>query len=183
MRLADERGFTLIETLVTVAIVATVVGGITTLFVSGTRAQNELSQRFQGQNEARSALDRLRRDVVCASAASGSSTSVTLTVPAGCVAQGSVTWCTASGGSPARYRLFRLAGSGTCATQGRLYVDWLTTGAVFTLQPQSLASLAKLRAHLPVQLQRMDAPYELCDVVVLRNSSRIGATSTVAPPC
>ncbi len=185
MRLSDERGYGLIEAIATMAILGTVMGGITTLFVSGSRAQLEMNQRFQAQSHARVALDRLRRDVHCSSVGvSPDATTVTLTMPAGCLAQGTVTWCTAPvGGSGSRYALRRLAGSGTCATAGNLLADHLITGSVFTYQAQSDTSLAKLRADIQVKLDKMKTRYRLCDVLVLRNSSRTGSPPATAPPC
>lgn len=166
------------------AILGTVVGAITTLFVSGSRAQVEMNQRFEAQNTARLALDRLRRDVHCANGATGtSSTSVTLTYSAtGCNSGVSITWCTGAGTSGS-YKLFRLSGSGTCAANGREFADWLRAGAVFTYQPQSVSSLAKLRVDLRVKLREMKSEYRLCDALVLRNTLRQGSSSTIAPPC
>lgn len=185
MRLHSERGYGLVEAIATMAILGTVLGGITTLFVSGSRAQVEMSERFQAQNSARVALDRLRRDVHCSSVAtSPDATSVTLTMPATCVAPGSVTWCAvAVSGSSTRFELRRLAGSGTCSTDGNPYADWLITSSVFTYQEQSLTSLAKLRVDLQVKLEKMRSRYRLCDVLVLRNSARTGSSSSSAPPC
>lgn len=177
----DERGFSLVEVVLTTAIAGLIAGGAVTLFVSGQRAGTDLSERGQAQAELRLALDELRTDVHCASAAAGGATSVTLTVPATCVPQGSVTWCTS--GSGTRHELFRLAGSGTCATDGRHYADWLTTGDVFTLHPSSFESLAMLRVDLRAQRAEMSGPLRVCDVLVLRNSPREGPTAPTPPSC
>lgn len=166
------------------AILGTILGAITTLFVSGSRAQVEMNERFEAQNTARLALDRLRRDVHCANGATGtSSTSVTLTyAAAGCNGGVSITWCTAAGTNGA-YRLLRLNGSGTCTTDGREFADWLATSAVFTYQAPSLSSLAKLRVDLRVKLRQMQSEYRLCDALVLRNTLRQGSAGASAPPC
>jgi hypothetical protein len=183
--LRHEGGYGLVEAVATMAILGTVLGGITSLFVSGSRAQVEMNQRFQAQSQARVALDRIRRDVHCSSVGQAAdATTVTLTMPTGCIASGSVTWCTVSvGGSTTRYQLRRLTGVGTCSTDGSLLADHLVTGSVFTYQPQSLSSLAKLRADIQVKLDQMKTRYRLCDVLVLRNSARTGSSSTTAPPC
>lgn len=185
MRLRHEGGYGLVEAIATMAILGTVLGGITGLFVSGSRAQVGMNQRFQAQNQARLALDRIRRDVHCSSVGtSADATTVTLTMPTGCIASGSVTWCTVPvGGSTTRYELRRLAGAGTCAADGHLLADHLVTGSVFTYQAQSISSLAKLRADIQVKLDQMKTRYRLCDVLVLRNSNRTGSSSSTAPPC
>lgn len=184
MRLGDDRGYTLVEMIAVLGILGTVVGAITTLFVSGSRAQVEMNQRFEAQNTARLALDRLRRDVHCANGTSGaSSTSVTLTYSAtGCNSGVSITWCTAAG-TNGSYKLLRLNGAGTCATAGREFADWLTTNAVFTYQTQSVSSLAKLRVDLRVKQRQMKSEYRLCDALVLRNTLRQGSAGAAAPPC
>jgi prepilin-type N-terminal cleavage/methylation domain-containing protein len=184
VRLDDERGYSLVEMLAVLAILGTIVGAITTLFVSGSRAQVEMNQRFEAQNTARLALDRLRRDVHCANGTSGTSTtSVTLTYAAtGCNGGVSITWCTGAG-TNGSFKLFRLSGAGTCATAGREFADWLTTGAVFTYQTPSVSSLAKLRVDIRVKLVQMKSEYRLCDALVLRNTIRQGSAGTAAPPC
>ncbi len=179
MRLRDETGYGLVEAIATLAILGTIIGAITSLFVSGSRAQVQMNERFQAQNTARLALDRLRRDVHCSSSAVVSATSATLTNS--CLAPGSVTWCTVASGS--RFKLRRLAGAGTCATGGRIYADWLSTGNVFTYQPPSIANLGKLRVELRVRLASMKTDYRLCDLLVLRNTTRQGSTGAATPSC
>ena len=49
------------------AILAIVIGALTQLFVSGTNAQVDLTRRFEAQQDARLALDALRREIHCAS--------------------------------------------------------------------------------------------------------------------
>lgn len=181
--MTDEKGYTLIETLAVLAILTTVVGAVMTLFVSGSKAEVEMNQRFQAQNSARLALDRLRRDVHCAEeATASSSTAVTLEVP--CATGGFVSWCSAAvDGSTTRFGLYRIAASSGCDSSAQRVADYLTTGALFTYQTQSLSSLAKLRVDLPVKLDSMETPYRLCDMLVLRNSIRNGSTGSIAPPC
>jgi prepilin-type N-terminal cleavage/methylation domain-containing protein len=184
VRPGDERGYTLVEAIAVLAILGTILGAITTLFVSGSRAQVEMNERFEAQNTARLALDRLRRDVHCANGATGaSSTSVTLTYAAtGCNGGVSITWCTTAGAN-GTFRLLRLNGAGTCTTGGRGFADWLTTSAVFTYQAPSISSLGKLRADIRVKLRQMQSEYRLCDALVLRNTIRQGSAGAAAPPC
>ena len=183
----EERGYTLVELLTVLMILGVVMGGLTTVFASATSSEADMNNRFQAQQGARLALDKLRREVHCASSAtpSGSSvSSITLTVPTYCKTysgSASVTWCTRSV-STNRYALYRMNGA-TCSG-GIKWADYLTptstatvcSGAlcVFNYTAQSTASLAKLHVDLPVNPKpsRTVDTYELIDDLVLRNSTR-----------
>ena len=173
MKLARQDGYTVVELLVVMLILGSVMGSLTVLFVQGANAELDLNNRFQAQQGARLALDKLRRETHCASQASiASSSSVTLTLASYCpTGNGSVTWCTFGSGS--RYGLYRKVG-GTCDASGVKWADYLTTGAVFAYTPQSPESLAKLRIDFPVNVnpRKSVEAYELVDEIVLRNSSR-----------
>jgi prepilin-type N-terminal cleavage/methylation domain-containing protein len=173
MKLAREDGYTLIELLIVLMILASVVGSLTTLFVHASNAELDLNNRFQAQQNARLALDKLRREGHCASQASvASSNSVTLTLASYCpTGNGSVTWCTV--GSGTRYALYRKTGT-TCDATGVKWADYLTTGAVFAYTPQSTTSLAKLRVDFPINVKPNKSvdSYELVDEIALRNSLR-----------
>jgi Tfp pilus assembly protein PilW len=179
-RLRRESGYSLIETLTTLIILSTVVTALTALFVSGNRSEVDLRNRVQAQDDAVVALDRLRRDVHCASAATASSaTSVTLAVP--CVSGSVVKWCTA--GSSGRYTLHRLPSTSTCDSTSAKLADYLTTGSVFQYEIASINNLARLRVDLPVMVGSMTSPYRLCDILVMRNGFRAGSPGTAVAPC
>jgi prepilin-type N-terminal cleavage/methylation domain-containing protein len=173
-RLRSESGYTLIEMLATLLILGTVIGGLTTLFVSGSNAEIDMSNRFDSQQQARLALDKLRREVHCASdVTTSSATSVTLSLGAWCpTGTGSITWCTVSIASQ-RYGLYRKRAA-TCDATGTRYADYLTSGNVFAYTAQSTSSLAKVHVDFPVNRKpRMSAEsYRLVDDIVLRNSTR-----------
>lgn len=173
MRVARQEGYTVIELLVVMVILATVMGSLTTLFVQASNAEIDMNNRFQAQQTARLALDKLRRETHCASQAStATATSVTLTLATYCpTGTGSVTWCTVGAGN--RFGLYRKAGA-TCDSSGVKWADYLTTGNVFSYTPQSTTSLAKLRIDFPVNLKpaKTVEAYELVDEIVLRNSTR-----------
>jgi prepilin-type N-terminal cleavage/methylation domain-containing protein len=186
-RLSDDSGFTLIEMLVVLAILGIVLTALTTLFVSAMRAQADQTKRFQSQQQARLALDGLRREIHCAStiapatSAAYPTTSITITLGSYCpsapAAGGSVTWCTI--GTSARYALWRTPGTTCTATGGVKKADYLTasgwTGQVFTaLTPAGSGSRAKLGVRLPVNVpgSTTGGRYELQDDIVLRNTSR-----------
>jgi prepilin-type N-terminal cleavage/methylation domain-containing protein len=109
-----EAGFTLIETLVVLAILGIVLAGLTQLFVAGLNTETDQNARAQAQLDARLALDRLRREVHCGSAVSPNpngtwpTQAITIVLPSYCqtntTGAASVTWCT-SGSGP--YTLWR----------------------------------------------------------------------------
>jgi type II secretory pathway pseudopilin PulG len=173
MTLARQDGYSVIELLVSMAILAGVMGSVTVLFVHASNAEVDLQNRFQAQQAARLALDKLRRETHCASAASvATSSSVTLTLASYCpTGTGAVTWCTV--GSSSRFGLYRKTGT-SCDAAGVKWADYLTTGSVFTYSAQSPSSLAKLHVDFPINLKptKTVQAYELVDDIVLRNSTR-----------
>lgn len=172
--LASESGYTIFELLTVLAIFGTVTAALTQLFVSATTAEISSNRRFQSQQEARVALDKLRRDAHCASSATigGGGTSVTLNLPAQCKGTPQQTWCTI--GSGTRYALRRKAGA-TCDSAGTRYADYLTSGVVFVYTSPTVDVLAKLKVTLPVNVKPANTHegYKLEDELTLRNSSRI----------
>jgi prepilin-type N-terminal cleavage/methylation domain-containing protein len=184
-----EGGFTLIEVLTTLLILGVVMGGLSTVFASAINAEADMNNRYRAQHSARFALDKIRREVHCASAASpaGVSTwSITLTLPTYCKTYSgnvSVTWCTRNVATN-RYALYRVVGAICGASGGIKWADNLTptssatvcSGAlcVFNFTAQTTASLAKLHLDLPVNVkpQKTHDTYELVDDLVLRNSTR-----------
>ena len=186
-----EGGYALTELLTVLAILLIVLGGLTALFVSATKAEVDMRERFEAQQEARVALDALRREVHCASAmtqpASPSAT-VTMTLPVGCPSgSGTVTWCTVSAGTD-RYRLYRKAGA-SCDSSGKQYADYLAPDltssdqttvcgspaslCIFEYSAPTATTRAKLKVELPVDLKPTDTSraYKLIDGLVLRNTS------------
>ena len=183
-RLRSERGYTLVEMLTVLVIMGVVMGGLTTVFVSATNSEADMNNRFQAQLNARLALDKMRREIHCASVATptGASSSVTITLPTYCkTGSGSVTWCTRANGTN-RYALYRVPGA-TC-TGGVLWADYLVPSStatvcggalcIFNYTAQSLSSLAKIGVDFPVNVKPSKTVelYELQDDIVLRNSTR-----------
>ena len=133
---AGEAGFTLPEMLASMTILLVVLGGILTPLVSATKAQVDLTTRFQNQETARLALGTFQRDVHCAtgmSPTSGATTTVTFTLLSGCeTGTGSVTWCAVPGTT--LFDLWRIP-AGTCSTSttgSRRWAQSLTSQSVFT---------------------------------------------------
>src|SRR3954467_4689217 len=68
-RALGQAGYTLVETLVVMSILVIVIGAIADGFTSASKTQTDQTQRADDQEAARQALERLRRDIHCASAA------------------------------------------------------------------------------------------------------------------
>ena len=175
-RLRDERGFTLVELLTVLAMLVIVIATLSSVLIEANNADLEMTRRFGSQVNARIALDKLRREIHCASSVSptGTSSSITIVLGSRCPFAGgsTVNWCTqASGG--AQYALYRRVTS-TCDTNGTKLVDYLTLANVFTVTPSSSSTLAYVSVDLPIDtMQPSGLPdYRLTDDIVLRNSTR-----------
>jgi prepilin-type N-terminal cleavage/methylation domain-containing protein len=171
LKLRGERGYTMIELLIVMLILATVVTALTALFVSGARAELELNKRFQAQQAARVAADRMRREVHCASSVTVTSASnITVVIPGHCpTAVGGATTnvsYTTELVSAGRYRLKRNSG---------VVADYLTSGDVFSYTAPSTESLGKLHLSLPVNIKPTEGwkQWRLETDVVLRNTTRV----------
>lgn len=182
----DERGYSMIELLTVMAIMGVVLGGLTTIFASGSKAELDMNRRFQAQSAGRVALDKLRKEIHCASGATAGGSTLTLTMPSGCntASNTTVTWCASQvGASTTRYRLYRYVGSGTC-TGGVQQADYLTQSSLFTFTQQSSSSLAKVSVQLPISVNGSNkARYSLKDDIYLRNSTRTCIAGSPSPPC
>lgn len=175
-RLGDERGYSLIELLVSMSILGSVMASVSILLVSATNSEVDMNRRFQAQTDARIGLDRLRREVHCAQsvAVSVGGDAATLTIPSTCpTADGltAITWCTKVNGS--RWDLWRYEGS-NCSGTGRTWAGSINQSSVFTYSAQNTSSLAYLSVNLPVNVQgsKTISSYVLEDNIVLRNSTR-----------
>ena len=190
-RLADERGYSLIELLAVITILGMVVGSLTTVLVSASKGEADMNRRYRAQEHARMALDKLRREIHCASAItpSGSSSSIALTMPTQCPTTGGVTdvrWCVLAppGAAAGRYALYRSTGV-ACSTSGVRWADYLRTQSIFTYTLQSSSSLASLAVALEVNIRQTGSSgtFKLSDSIVLRNTMRACITGSPSPPC
>jgi prepilin-type N-terminal cleavage/methylation domain-containing protein len=166
----EQAGYSMIELLTVMIILGTIVTALSTAFVSGSNAEVETNRRVQSQIQAGLAFDRLRRDIHCASSASVSGSTLTLT---GCTS-GAVSWSTATSTSCQRagYTLYVLTRTFNSTT--KQYADCLNASPVFTYTPSSTSSLATVRAAISVNVNPAKAvdTFVLQDDVVLRNSVR-----------
>jgi prepilin-type N-terminal cleavage/methylation domain-containing protein len=174
-KVRGESGYSVVEMLTVMAIMSIVFAGITTVFVAGSNAQVEQDQRFQAQLETRLAMDKVRRDIHCASGVSAhTSSAVTLTIT-GCGTD--VSWCTfAVAGHANRFTLHRTVGS-TCSSSSTRVADYLVSGDVFGAfsHVEGCGCLASLAVDFRVSLKSSatDGAYQLRDTIYLRNSTRI----------
>ena len=117
-RAADERGFTLPELLITMAILLIVVGSLASVLVSASKSEIDASKRFQVQEQDRTALDKLRRELHCANTVAVKNSAGT-TLSAG------------TAGSAVAVTL-----GSTCPTNithaATLYVTWCTSASTLT---------------------------------------------------
>jgi prepilin-type N-terminal cleavage/methylation domain-containing protein len=175
----EQGGYSLIELVSVMAILATILTGVTTVFVSASKSELHANLRVQAQLQAGAAFDRLRRDVHCASAGSVSGSTLTLTG----TTCGTVTWRACAYGS--WFTLYRNATScptnnnaTKCSsfptpTSGKFYASCLTAATFTYTTSVASTSLAKVRADIIVNVKAgsLDS-YELADEIVLRNSTR-----------
>ncbi len=189
-RLHAEGGFTLVEMLTVTVILTIVLTGLTTLMVQGSNAELDMNNRFQAQLSARLGLDKLRRELHCASAASVTGSGATLTITDPCINANAsnVAWCTSGSGS--RYGLYRATGNpASCSSSSTMFIDYLTSSTPFWYDAAWTQSLGKVHVDLKVNVKpsRSDDTYELCDVIALRNTARSGSQAATVPattpPC
>ena len=173
----DERGYSVVELIISMSILGAIMTSISTLLVSATNSEVSMNRRFQAQTQARLGLDLMRREVHCAMSVApvGASYSVTLTIPATCPTSGgntSITWCTVPNGTN-RWGLWRYPGS-NCSGTGKRWADYVTASSIFVYSPQNASKLATLNVRLPINIKpdQLRFLYSLEDDIVLRNSTR-----------
>lgn len=190
----NEKGYSLVELLVTMVILSVVIGGMTTVFVSGSKAQVRLNERFQAQQNARLALDRLRVDIHCATGAQAQTINtypgIKLNVSS-CSTTSPVSYCVIQfTTNPVRYQLYRATGTGAtdCTSSDTtrvLVADYLTSSNVFTTNAIPQYSLQTVGIDLKIGVDAASTTvnaYELTDSIVARNSTRCTGSSTCAVP-
>jgi prepilin-type N-terminal cleavage/methylation domain-containing protein len=168
-----EAGFTLIELITASSLMLVVLAGLGGMFVSSSNAELNANRYFQAQTESRVALERLRRDIRCATTITptGAAASVTLVLPAGCTASsGSVTWCTQASGSI--WELYRVEGA-SCVG-GTRYAGWLTAATVFNFTAGTGGALGKLTVDLRIDTEptKSAGRFHIIESLVPRNATR-----------
>jgi prepilin-type N-terminal cleavage/methylation domain-containing protein len=171
-RLSGQAGYSMIELLIVTVILGTVMGAVTTLFVQATNAEFDMNRRFQAQQAARVAIDKMRREIHCASAITppGTSSSISVTLPSQCPtsggAQATVTYDMNQIVAGQRYTLRR---------NSVVLADFATLQNAFTYTaPVSGTSLGKLTVTLPINTKPSNPgkQWKLVADMVLRNTTR-----------
>jgi prepilin-type N-terminal cleavage/methylation domain-containing protein len=181
-----ESGYTLIEMLVVMTILSIVMTGLTTIFVSGSHAELDLNRRFQAQQEARLALDKIRTDIHCASAAEVDATYGYLKIQEDNCSSTHVTWCAmASPTMTGRYALYRTTDTTTnrCTandtTKVKVADDLTTNQNLWTFNaPTNMLEIISVDFRVSANPNANQDVYELKDFLVARNSARCAATCT-----
>jgi prepilin-type N-terminal cleavage/methylation domain-containing protein len=176
-RLRGQGGYSLIELIAVMAIFLTIVAALTTLFASGAKAEMDLNRRFEAQQNARLAMDKLRRELHCSSgitAADGSALSpgvpvaaIRVTLPSHCPTANGVT-------TNVVYESVEVSGRWQVKRAGVVIADYIRNDDVFTYTPQSTLTRALLHVDLPVNVNPNEGwkAWRLVDDIVLRNTLR-----------
>jgi len=184
--LRRESGYTVVEMLIVMVVMGIVIGGITTAFVSGSKAELDMNRRFSAQLSVRLAMTQLRADVHLACSATASAGQLLLYPSAGsssaasCAASPTIAWCTgASSTATGRYTLFE-ASAASCSNPpgGKPWADYLTTNSIFTVNTpaagskQLMSVTVALAANTNKSLSATTGVdrYLLADTIVMRNS-------------
>jgi Tfp pilus assembly protein PilW len=182
-RLCGQGGFTLVELIAVMAIFMTVLTVLSMLFISGARAELDANRRFEAQQNARLALDKLRRELHCSNGITAiddsplppppaTVTGIRVSLPSHCPSAGGtnalVDYEMISAGS-SRWKLRRTKG-----TQSTDVADFFTNDDVFSYAAQSGESRALLHVELPVNVNPNEGwkTWRLADDIVLRNTLR-----------
>jgi prepilin-type N-terminal cleavage/methylation domain-containing protein len=191
-RLLGQAGYTLIETLVVMSLLVVVIGSIADAFSSASHTEVDQTARASDQEAARLTLQRLRRDIHCASAARVQETTyadgttgfiLNLAVdPDICIAvttsaSNTVQWCTVQKGPAGnRFGVYRTINGNCDAADAVFQVDYVTKADVWTMVcPPS--QLQAVYTDMPVNrnpVTRADRTYDLQDTIALRNDSVLG---------
>jgi prepilin-type N-terminal cleavage/methylation domain-containing protein len=177
-----QRGYTLIELVAVLAIFLMIVTALVSLFTSGAKAELDLNRRFEAQQNARLALDKIRRELHCSDGVTATPnvavTSISVSMPAQCpAAQGvatTIVYDTVSLGS-SRWQLRRTKdGVSIPIADYIVSTSAVPNGAVFTYSPQTATTRALLHVDLPVNVYPNEGwkQWRLVDDIVLRNTLR-----------
>jgi prepilin-type N-terminal cleavage/methylation domain-containing protein len=190
-RLAAQDGFTLPELLAVMAVLLIILGSLTGAYVSALNAQVDQTRRFDDQENARQALDRMRKDIHCAHGVSDpfgndsggqtivlTETNVTGTAECPGLLQtnaSAVQWCTIPvGGATDRFRLYREndANNACDGHDSTFMVDYLTRADIWGSPTCITTQFPTVAVIMPVNVDPVNhavSTYTLRDEIALRN--------------
>jgi prepilin-type N-terminal cleavage/methylation domain-containing protein len=179
-RLRSRGGYTLVELVVVLSLFLIVTTSLVSLFTAGAKAEVDLNRRFQAQQNARLALDRLRRELHCANGitpgadgdADGNVASISVTLPSQCpTAQGAARTVVYDTNqvSAGRWTVRR-----TMEGAAVVIADYITNDDIFKYTAPSPAARGLLHVDLPVNVDPNEGwkQWRLVDDIVLRNTLR-----------
>jgi prepilin-type N-terminal cleavage/methylation domain-containing protein len=191
-RLVADDGFTLIELMTVMAILLVILAPLSNAFFTAFNNQADRLRRFDSQENARQVLDRMRKDIHCAHAVTGSTANASggITVVLtetnssgvvdcpGIVQQNAsaVQWCTIPvAGATNRFRLYRENDpSALCdGTVSTFMVDYLTQADLWSIPTCPTGNYPTLAVSLPINPDPVNHPlstYTLGDRIALRNA-------------
>lgn len=153
-RAAAEGGFTLVEMLIAMLLLVIIITSLTSVLISASHTELDANRRFQAQLKDRTGLDKLRREIHCASAVTQTSgtalaagtlySAITVKLASTCPTSGGATayatWISCPStlvtGDYALYRATSATLPGaTCSTTGM--VKWIDYLQPTTLSPST----------------------------------------------
>jgi prepilin-type N-terminal cleavage/methylation domain-containing protein len=185
-----QGGFTLVELVIVMVILLIVLAPLTASFASGMIAQVDQTNRFDAQENARQALDRMRKDIHCAHGVTdpytnswGGQTLVLTQTNATGTAEcpglvqtnaSAVQWCTIPvAGATDRYQLYRENDpDATCdGSISTFMVDYLTRADIWASPTCITSQFPTVEVTMPVDVDPSKRPgaYTLSDQIALRN--------------
>jgi prepilin-type N-terminal cleavage/methylation domain-containing protein len=163
----EEHGFTLVELLIVMILLAIIMGPLVDAFVSGTNAAYVTNSRLSAQQDIRTGLERIEYEGRCGSSATllNSGAGVSFTLPTICShLSPAVAWCI-SGGVLTRYL------ATTCTGTGEPFARNITSPTPFSLQANT-GDLQEVLINLTANATRTAAgSFSVTDAITLRNSS------------
>ena len=190
-RALAQDGFTLIELLVVMIVMLIILAPLSGSFVQALGAQVDQTRRFDAEENARQALDRMRKDIHCAHGvsdpapnASGgqtivlTQTNVTGTAECPGLVQpnaSAVQWCTIPVvGATNRYQLYRENDpNNVCdGAASTFMVDYLTTANLWSSPTCTTGQYPAVAVSMPVNVdpvRHAPSTYTLSDQIALRN--------------
>jgi prepilin-type N-terminal cleavage/methylation domain-containing protein len=177
---------TLPELLTSLAILSVVLTAIIGVFVSGLRAETNMNNRFQAQQNARLGLTSLRNEIgsACSVSVPPAYFGSVLQLGEGCtdgVSSKTVYWCAASPSGSAPFGLYRQTPANCASAAGVLAggvkrAGSLTTRAVFATAPCPAGTTARpaVAVTFPVDAKLSSGRlYTLSDTITERNAAAV----------